>query len=446
MTSPFRRLLPWAAVVLISFGSRAAAVPLQERIDAAPEGATIVLEPGTYAGPIVIDKPLTLDGGGEATIDARGTGTVVTLDTDGAKLVGLWLVNSGASHNDIDAGVRIREGRYNVVRDTVIENCLFGIDLQQSNNNIVERNRISSKDESLGLRGDAVRLWYSMDNRVTGNVIRRSKDFVVWYSANNILADNVVEDSRYGIHFMYSRYNLIEGNRFRNNSVGIFLMYSDDVVVRGNRIVHAHGAAGMGIGMKETSNVEVTDNEILYSGTGLYLDVSPFQPDTTNRVYRNTIAYSRVGVMFLNDWHGNVFKDNRFVDNIRQVSVNEYAGATKHVWEGNYWDDYEGFDLDYDGIGDRAYAPKVYADRMWMDVPPAAFFLGTPILSLVDFMERLAPFTDPLPMLADDRPRMEKVFEPATEVGSTDPSQGKAAGTARYDPFGLDDPAVGRSN
>ncbi|MBF0247373.1 MAG: nitrous oxide reductase family maturation protein NosD [Alphaproteobacteria bacterium] len=423
-----------------------AAIDLQAMIDAAEDGAVLALEAATYAGPIVIDKPITIDGGGHAVIDAGGKGTVVTIKADGANIYGLRLTNSGHSHDDIDAGLRIVEGKYNVVRDNIIENCLFGIDIQQGNNNIVKRNHISSKDETLGLRGDAIRLWYSFDNKVTENEIRNSRDFVVWYSANNLLADNHVENGRYGIHFMYSKYNLIEGNSFRNNSVGIFLMYSDDVVVRKNFVYHAHGAAGMGIGMKETSNTDVTDNEILYSGTGLYLDVSPFQPETTNRIYRNTVAYSRIGVLFLNDWKNNIFKDNKFIDNIRQVSVNEFAGATRHIWEGNYWDDYEGFDQDGDGIGDKPYAPKVYADRVWMDTPSAAFFLGTPLLSLVDFMERLAPFTEPLLMLTDARPRFESEFEPATHLEQKMESQGDEAGTLRIDPFGLDNPKVGHAD
>ncbi|GAB6051247.1 NosD domain-containing protein [Magnetospira thiophila] len=438
----FRFLLLITTIAGLLIGGPAEALPsLQEMIDNAEKGAVLTPPPGTYQGPIVIDKPLVLDGQGQVTIDAGGVGTVLTLDTDGATVSGLILVNSGESHNDIDSGVRVA-GNYNVVRDNVIENCLFGVDLQQANNNVIKRNRISSKPFNMGVRGDAIRLWYSKDNKVTDNQVTDTRDLVVWYSANNEIARNTVRGGRYGLHFMYSKYNLVEDNSFRDNSVGIFLMYSDDVVLRGNRIVHAQGATGMGIGMKETSNIEMTDNQILYCGTGIYLDVSPFQPDTTNRLFRNTVAFSKIGILFLNDWHGNEMKDNRFIDNIRQVSVNEYAGATKNVWEGNYWDDYEGFDEDGDGIGDRPHAPKVFADRLWMDVPPAAFFLGTPLLSLVDFLERLAPFTEPLLMLTDARPRMTPDFTPQTQRPAKS-AEGEDVGTRRFDPFGLDDPHAG---
>ena len=137
---------------------------LQPLIDRAEEGATLLLEPGTYAGPVLIDKPLTLDGQGKVTIDAGGKGSVIVLDTDGAVIRNLHLTNSGESHNDIDSGVQVR-GRFNVISDNIIDNCLFGVDLQQSENNIVRRNEISSKPFELGTRGDAIRLWYSFENK-----------------------------------------------------------------------------------------------------------------------------------------------------------------------------------------------------------------------------------------------------------------------------------------
>lgn len=414
---------------------------LQEMIDQTPKGETLVVPPGVYVGNIKINKSMVLQGNGQVTVDANGVGTVLIIEADGVQVSGLTLTNSGISHNDVDAGIHVR-GKYNVVRNNRIIDCLFGIDLSKSNNNIIKHNEFTSKERSLGLRGDAVRLWYSFDNEVTDNKISNSRDFVVWYSANNVIARNDIRNGRYGIHFMYAKYNRVEDNNIHKNSVGIFLMYSDDVVLRHNKIYHALGAAGMGIGMKESSNIDVIDNEILYSGIGLYLDVSPFQPDTTNRIYRNTLAFNRVGINFLNDWHGSIIKDNVFRDNIRQVSVANFAGAAGNVWEGNYWDDYQGFDENNDGYGDKPYTPKVFADRIWMDVPDAAFFLGTPMLSLIDFLERLAPFTKPLIMLNDEKPRFRREFEYVTDA-ETHQVADEDAGTSSYDPFGLNNPKIG---
>jgi len=379
--------------------------PLQPLIDAAAANAELTPEPGTYAGPVVIEKPLTLDGRGKVTIDAGGKGSVIYLDTDNAVIRNLHLTNSGDSHNNIDAGVQVR-GNFNVIKDNVIDDCLFGIDMQQSENNIVRRNRISSKPMDLGVRGDSVRLWYSFNNKVTDNVVTGSRDMVVWYSKDNLIARNTASGGRYALHFMYSKANIVEDNRYTDNSVGIFLMYSDDVVVRNNTVTRAVGATGLGIGSKESSGLVIENNRLLNNAVGLYLDVSPYQPDTTNRITNNLIAYNGTGIEFHNDWTGNIIEANRFQDNLTQVTVRGGGGAARNRWQGNFWDDYTGFDRNGDGIGDTPYEAYSYADRLWMDVSQAQFFVGSPMLEVVDFLERLAPFSPPVLLLRDSEPRL----------------------------------------
>ena len=384
----------------------------QALVDAAEPGSVLAPDPGTYAGPVTIRNPLVVDGRGEVTIDAGGKGSVIVLDTDGATLKGLRLTNSGNSHNDLDSGVQVR-GSFNVIKDNQIDNTLFGVDLQQSEHNVVRRNRISSKSADLGVRGDAIRLWYSFNNEISGNIIRNSRDTVVWYSKDNRIFGNDARDGRYSLHFMYSQANLVEDNHYEDNAVGIFLMYSDGVVIRNNLIANATGPTGIGIGFKETSDVTIEANRILHNAVGLYLDVSPYQPDTTNRFLDNLIAYNGIGIRWLNDWAGNVFENNFFKANISQVVVEGGKTANRNHWRGNFWDDYEGFDRDRDGVGDTPYEHIGYADRIWMDVPPAQFFKGSPMLEVLDFLERLAPFSEPDVIVRDDAPLMVASAEPA---------------------------------
>lgn len=388
-------------------GAGAQPTPFQLLVDATPDNGRLVPPPGVYAGPVVIDHPLTLDGEGRVVIDGGGHGTVLYLETDGAVIRNLRLTNSGVSHNDIDAGIQVR-GNFNVVKDCVIDNCLFGIDLQQCENDIVRRNTISSKPMDLGQRGDGIRLWYSFHNKIEQNICRDVRDMVVWYSSDNEIRNNTQTDSRYSLHFMYSQYNLVTENRFLRNSVGIFLMYSDGVVIRNNHILHAAGPTGIGIGFKETSDLVIENNEVLYCASGLYIDLSPFQPDTENRFRNNTLAYNGIGIRFLNDWHGNVFNGNRFVGNLTQIAVSGGSTANHNVWRDNYWSGYEGFDRDHDGVGDTPHEIYAYADRIWHDVPYAQFFKGSPLLETLDFLERLVPLSAPRLLVMDPAPRMDK--------------------------------------
>ena len=137
------------------------------------------------------------------------------------------------------------------------------------------------------------------------------------------------------------------------------------------------------------------------------LDVSPFEPETRNLFRRNRIAYNGVGVVFHTDWTGNEFRDNDFRGNFSQVAVRGGGSAIRNVWQGNHWDDYEGFDRDGDGGGDTPYELHSWADRIWMEVPPAAFFRASPVLEVIDFLDRLAPFSSPTLILRDEAPRFD---------------------------------------
>ena len=393
--------------IALSSVARAGELPsFQALVDALEEGETLSPPAGVYAGPVIVSDPITIDGRGEVTIDNRGKGTVILLDTDGATIKGLRLTNSGSSANDLDSAVQVR-GNFNVIKDNVMDEVLFGVDLQESSNNIVRRNRISSISRlALGQKGDSVRLWYSFNNKITDNFIEFVRDMVVWYSADNIISGNKTSHSRYSLHFMYSRYNLVENNEYYNNTVGIFLMYSDGVTIRNNQIRHAAGPTGVGIGFKETSDLVIEDNQILYCATGLYIDVSPFQPDTINLFENNLIAYNGIGIRFLNPWHSNEFRYNNFAGNLTQIEVGGRGTAMKNVWESNYWSDYEGFDRDGDQVGDTPYKITAYADRIWQDVPYAQFFKGSPVLEVLDFLERLAPFSEPRVLVEDHAPQL----------------------------------------
>jgi len=377
--------------------------PFQALVDAAPAGSTLRPKPGSYAGPVHLTKPLIIDGGGKVTIDGGDKSTVFVIETNGATVRGLHLTGSGGSHDTDDACLNVR-GHRNLIENIVIDNCLFGIDLKQSNQNIVRGNRIRSKPADLGVRGDGIRLWYSMNNRIESNQVVDSRDVVVWYSNGNLFYRNYGARSRYSIHFMFANNNVVDSNRFYDNAVGIYLMYNENSVIRNNVISHANGATGMGIGFKEASGALIEGNEIIYCALGLSADLSPFQPDSKIIVKNNRIAYNGVAIAFNSDLEGYVVNGNSFEGNISNLSVGGAGSGQRNVWRGNFWDDYEGFDRNKDGIGDTSYDLYAYADRVWMEIPQARFFKVAPALEVLDFLERLAPFSSPTLLLRDEKP------------------------------------------
>jgi nitrous oxidase accessory protein len=381
--------------------------PFQELVDKAPAGSVLKPPPGSYSGPVVVKKPLTIDGGGQVTIDAGDRGTVFSLEADGATLRGLRLTGSGGSHDTDDSCLDVR-GNRNLIEDMTIDNCLFGIDLKQSNDNVVRSNHISSKPYDLGVRGDALRLWYSYRNRIEKNQVADARDMVAWYSSNNVFSGNIGRRSRYSLHFMFANDNEVIDNRFYDNTVGIYLMYTERTNLRNNIVSHANGAAGMAVGFKESSDSIIEGNEFIYCAVGVGSDLSPFQPNTTIRFRNNRFAYNGIAVHFTSELGGNEFHSNIFEGNLTDVAQSGRGKEAINRWHDNYWDNYQGFDRNGDGIGDTPHRYYAYADQIWIEMPAARFFKTSPVMELLDFLERLAPFSTPELQLKDDRPRFIK--------------------------------------
>jgi nitrous oxidase accessory protein len=319
----------------------------------------------------------------------------------------LTIRHSGNQHERLDAGISLKKVHHCNIINNHLDDVLFGIDLEQTDDSNISQNYITSKPFDLGLRGDAIRLWYSTDNVLQSNYITKSRDFVVWYSHGNLIEKNYGEYGRYSLHFMYTGKNIVKDNEFVHNSVGIFFMYSQDTIATGNTIKNSLGTTGLGIGLKDSSNYTIKDNTIIYCARGLYLDRSPFEPDTFNYIQENNILYNSEGIHFHSLSLNNVFHANIIKGNIDAVINDSYnTKVTENVWDGNYWDDYEGFDKDEDGIGDTPHNLYFYADKLWLLNPNIKFFYGSPVISILNFLAKIAPISEPVKLLTDKHPKM----------------------------------------
>ena len=382
---------------------------LQDAIDKAPSGSILKLSKGVYKGSIKINKPLSIIGKEDGVIiDGEQSGTVIEITSSFVTIKNLTITGSGDRPDKLDAAIKMSNSNQSEISDCIIKDSLFGIDVAMSNNSIFSNNTITSKDLELGLRGDALRLWYSNDNIVTKNRVIKSRDVVVWYSHGNEISYNYGEQNRYSLHFMHAGKNIVKNNSYKLNSVGIFFMYSKDTIATGNVIKSSLGATGMGIGMKDVSNFTLKDNTIIYCAQGLYIDRSPFEPDTKNWVENNKILYNSEAIRFHSISENNVIKENTIVGNIEDI-INDSRGAKTNENEivGNYWDNYEGFDNNNDNIGDTPHKVYQYADQLWVYNPNVKFFYGSPVISLLNFLAKLAPFSQPVFLMEDKEPKLK---------------------------------------
>lgn len=380
------------------------AAALQALIEAAPEGAVLHLPAGHHRGPVQIRRALTLDGHGQAVIEGDGHSTVLTVQADDVTLRGLILRGSGDSQDRVDAGLQL-QGQRLLVEHNRLEDVLFGIHLRSASHAVVRDNQVQGKALEPGLRGDALRLWNSHDNRVENNLFERGRDLTLINSPDNQLRGNRFTDGRYGLHAVFSPRLTAEGNRLEHTGTGVVALYSPGLLLRGNHIAHALTDGGAAIVLKESSDSRIENNEVLHCGVGLKLDTG-LEGRGRLQVRGNRFAHNIVGLFFYGEAGGDLFADNRFENNLTTVAISAPGAGAAHRWTGNRWDEYQGFDRNLDGIGDTPHEALVFADRLWMETPMATFFRNSPALEMLDFLERLAPFSTPYRILQDPTPRM----------------------------------------
>lgn len=390
-------------ILILTSGVAYSYPPLQLYIELTPAGGTLKPPAGKYSGPIIIKKPIILDGAGKVELDGGKQKTVITIKADNSTIRGLHITNSGTSHDSVDAGISI-EANDCLIEENKLDNVLFGIQLKQANGNIVKNNTISSLDRDISIRGDGIRMWYSHENRIENNTLNNVRDFASNNSTDNIIIGNTIHNSRIGMEFIYSHDNEIADNIITNNITGIVLIYSNSLNIHNNKISHMRKLTGAGLSFKESAEVIVSENDIAHCAIGLQAN-SPLDPDNRMIAEGNLFAYNVLGMYFYGEKGGHIIRNNHFRNNFTDVLGSASMTVRSNVWDGNYWDNYQGFDRDKDGIGDIPHDVYLYSERIWANNPKLQFFRGSPVMEMLDVSLRLAPFNEPQLQYSDPKPR-----------------------------------------
>jgi nitrous oxidase accessory protein len=389
-----------------------AGASLQPILDRAADGDTLCLAPGEYAGSIRIERGVTLFGPREAIVRSNGEGTTVRMVGDRSAVVGLTVHGSGRRFDLLDGAIHV-QARDARVEGVLVRDALFGILVERSSRAVIRANEIVGDPRlPFGRRGDSIRLWETTDSSVESNAVYDGRDLVVWYSSRNRITGNVFVRGRYGTHLMYSHGVEIEDNRYVANVTGIFVMYSRGIGIRRNIVADSGGAAGMGLGLKESGGVHALDNFFVHNTVGIYIDASPLWPDDHVAFERNALRLSDVGVAFLANPTRVSFRQNQFRDNRTQVRVDGRGDALGAEWNGNDFDDYAGYDLDDDGTGDVPYELRDVSSELAGRYPAVALFRGSAALALLEIIGRVVPIAQPRLLLVDCAPRL-RPWEPA---------------------------------
>ena len=354
----------------------------------AAAGDTLVLSPGIYKGNVLLDRPITLDGAGRATIDGMGTGSVITVTGPDITVTGLTVTGSGSDHQNIDSAVKLtKTATRSVVMNNHLTGNLYGVDVHGARDARVAGNVIEGRrDKQMNARGNGVYVWNAPGAVIEGNDVLWGRDGIfVNSSKRNVFRDNRFRDLRFAIHYMYANNSEVSGNVSIGNHLGYAIMFSKGVRITGNVSIDDRDH---GVMLNYTNGG---------GGSGNYVRDSKGKCTFLYNSHKNDFSGNwfqgcDIGIHFTAGSEGNRIVGNAFVGNRTQV---KFVSSKWVEWSengrGNYWSDFAAYDVDGNGIADTAFRPNDSMDHVLWTQPAAKLLLGSPAVQLVRWSQSAFP-------------------------------------------------------
>lgn len=368
----------------------------------ADHGDTVTVQSGIYKETdLRVDKRIYLRGIGYPIIDGEKKGTIVTIHADGAVLDGFKIINSGTSERTDMAGVLIVDSYQVTVRNNKLDNTQFAIYSQHSRNCTIRDNEIHSYATNEMLSGNGVHCWRSDSLLIIGNKISGHRDGIYFeFVTNSLVWRNISRKNiRYGIHFMFSHNDTYISNIFEQNESGVAVMYTKNVHMYNNYFLDNWGAAAYGILLKDITDSDISGNHFLHNTTAIEAEGC-----SRNNIYKNIFSNNGYALKISASSINNTIAQNNFLNNTFDIATN--GSLAMNSFKKNYWDKYEGYDLNRDGFGDVPYHPVSMYSMIIEKNSAALMLFRSIIVSLLDKTEKLLPGITP-ENLRDDQPRMK---------------------------------------
>ena len=358
---------------------------------ACKDGDTIIVSKGLYKeGNLVIDKSVCLLGEGMPVIDGENKFEVLSVKKSDVTVRGLRIQNSGRSAMSDPGGIKIYDSARVTVEGNELVDNFFGIYIQYGTDCIVRNNLVKASQKEEHQSGNGIHCWKSANLQISGNRISGHRDGIYFeFVTHSVIWRNISENNlRYGLHFMFSNDDSYITNYFRNNGAGVAVMFTKKVVMMNNTFEENWGDSAYGLLLKEISDCFLSGNTFTRNTTGIFFDGS-------NRITmeRNTLKSNGWAMRLQANCMDNKIRRNNFTGNTFDVGTNGFL--TLNEFTENYWDKYEGYDLDKDGVGDVPYHPLSLYSIIVEKNPPAMLLFRSFMINLLDKSEKLLPSLTP---------------------------------------------------
>lgn len=374
---------------------------IKQALAAAKPGDSILVYPGVYKEQnIIVDKKVFLIGVDYPVVDGEKKYEIFSVKADSAVISGFKVQHSGYATLDDPGGIKVYDANYVTVSNNILDDNFFGIYIQYGKHCVVKNNTVVAYGKEEQLIGNGIHCWKSDSLLIEGNNVRGHRDGIYFeFVTHSVIWRNIsTHNVRYGLHFMFSNSDAYYSNYFSRNGAGVAVMFTKDVKMENNTFEENWGDAAYGLMLKEISDSYIHNNRFIGNTSGIYMEGT-----SRIEIEHNIFQNNGWGMTVQASCMDNNINQNNFLGNTFDISTN--GSLVLNNFDGNYWDKYEGYDLNKDAIGDVPYHPlslfAVIAERN----PATMLLFRSMIISLLDKSEKMIPSLTP-DNFVDNKPLM----------------------------------------
>lgn len=367
---------------------------------------TLIIKKGVYTCiNETINKPLTVIGESLPALDGQLKDEILVVMSDHVTITGIEIRNSKCGSMKDYSGLRVFKSKDVRIENCVLFNTYFGIYLSDSKRIVVKNCKSKGANYGNSDTGNGIHLWKCDSVQIDDCHLDGHRDGIYLEFAKHCsMQRNYCEKNfRYGLHFMFSDNDTYEGNTFTNNGTGVAVMYSKGVQMFNNKFQNNWGDASYGLLLKDMSNGIIRGNTFENNTVGLTMEGGTNMRFENNNFTRNGYAMKVMANCRLDTFVRNNFSGNTF-----DASTN--GELKENLFENNYWDKYEGYDLNRDRVGDIPYRPVSLYSVLVERMPYAVMLMRSFTIDILNRAEKNIPSIVP-ETFVDDKPFMKMISQ-----------------------------------
>lgn len=361
-----------------------AASPLQQQIDTLEPGEELLLNNVVIKEPLTLTKPLTIHAN-NVIMDEP-----LKIESDDVQIRGI--------HFRGEQGVVMKN-----VNNIMLSNVTFatrgeGIFIANSQNITLKQIALTGNSDQLANRKHGITVLRSETILIDEAKLTAMLDGIYIEESKYVqISDSYLQEGRYGVHSMYSEDVVVKGSDITEFTTGIMVMMSKNTVFKDNLIAHQQTIHGTALTIYDSQFATIQENELRENKTAIQLQKASNIEMLGNELIMNVIAISGMDV-----WDS-VFSNNRLRMNVL-TTASSIEGLTLAQ---NAYDDYDGYDLDGDQLGDSPYIATSTFGQWVLKRPSYQYFLGSSSVQLLTTLDELLLLSSQN-ILLDEQPKYVK--------------------------------------